>query len=137
MNPLTLLLAYLFWPNPAGATYGSPKAIVLMIVCVLLIAASIVLSVWRKKTTNTILKKLSRSWSTTCFWLGFTGLIFIVARVEQIQFISMRVWWVLWIAIAVFYVYLQFKFFRARYYEVLPATSVHDPRSKYLPKRKR
>lgn len=129
-------LVYLFWPNPGNAHYSSPKALTLLIVCGLLVVASFVVSRWRKRQ-NDQLRRLSRSWPSAMMWFGLTGLVLIVSRVEQIQYVAMRFIWVLWIAAAVLYVFFQVKAFRMRYYEVLPAQSVTDPRSKYLPKRKR
>lgn len=129
-------LVYLFWPNPGNAHYSSPKALTLLIVCGLLVVASFVVSRWRKRQ-NDQLRRLSRSWPSAMMWFGLTGLVLIVSRVEQIQYVAMRIMWVFWIAAAVLYVFFQVKAFRMRYYEVLPAQSVTDPRSKYLPKRKR
>lgn len=136
-NSLLQFLSFFFYPNPGNASYGSPKSLSLLILCVLLIAGAAALSVWRHKLKNPVTKKLSRSWPTASFWFGFTGLILIVARVEQIQFIAMRMWWVLWIAIAILYIFLQFRLFRARHYEVLPKEVRKDPREKYLPKKQK
>ena len=65
------------------------------------------------------------------------SLLFVVARTEEIQFLAMRFLWVLWLAAALLYLFLQVKFFRARYYEELPVDRTDDPRAAYLPKRKR
>lgn len=130
------LFSFFFYPNPGNADYSSPKSVALMIFCVLLIAASVGISVWRRRLKNPVTKKLTRSWSTAAFWFGFSGLLLVVARVEQIQFIAMRFWWVVWIAFALFYIYFQIRSFRARHYEVLPKKVSHDPRAKYLPGKK-
>ena len=138
MNTFLLqTFSYLFWPNPGNASYGSPKAIALIIFCVLLIIIAVVISFWRRGLKNQATKKLSRSWGSACFWFGFTGLILVVSRVEQIQYMAMRIWWVAWIIAAILYIWFQMKMFRMRHYEVLPAQSVSDPRSKYLPKQKK
>lgn len=131
------LLIFLFWPNPGSATYASPKAFALLIFCIVLVAASLVFSMWRKRQKNPLMKQLSRSWASTSFWFGLIGLIFVFARVENIQFLAMRIWWVFWIIFAIWYVYFQVKRFRARYYQVLSVEKSADPRSAYLPKRKR
>lgn len=136
-HAFSVLFFYLFWPNPANATYGNPKVMALIVACALLIVASLTISLWRRSVGNAILKKLSRTWALAAFWFGLTGLVFVVARVEQIQFVSMRIWWVLWAAIAILYVFLQMKLFRARYYAVLPSEREDDPRGKYLPRRKK
>lgn len=137
MDTLISALSFLFWPNPANADYGSPKVVALMILCGLLIVGAFALSFWRKRMKNPVTKKLSRSWGVAAFWFGLSGLILIVSRVEQIQFVSMRFLWVIWIAIAAFYVYIQVRLFRARHYEVLPREASVDPRSKYLPRKKK
>jgi hypothetical protein len=137
MNALSQFLIYLVWPNPGNVTYGSPKMLALIVFCLALIVAAFVISFWRKKLTNQITKKLSRSWGTACFWFGFSGLILAISRVEQIQYVAMRLWWVVWIVIAVLYILIQVKIFRARHYKVIPSESPMDPRAKYLPKRKK
>lgn len=130
-------LTYLFWPNPANASYSSPKALVLLIFCALLILGSIAIGQWRKRSRNPITKKLSRSWPSAAFWFGFVGLGLVVARVEQIGYVSMRLWWVVWIGAFAFYLWLQIRLWRARHYEVIPGARTEDPRTQYLPGKKR
>lgn len=117
--------------------YSSPKALALLILSVLLLVGAAVLSAWRKRHSNPRVKHLSRSWASVSFWLGLIGLFLVVARVEEIQFLAMRIWWVLWVVAAVLYVFFQIRHFRAQYYQVLPADTSTDPRAAYLPKRKR
>lgn len=130
-------LSYIFWPNPGNAGYDNPKVIALLVISLLLIAGSFVLGRWRNGLTNQSLKKVSRSWGSSAFWFGFSGFLFTVARVEQIQFLAMRFLWLVWILIAAVYVYVQIRAVRTRTYEVLPRVKKHDARSKYLPTRKR
>ena len=130
-------LSYLFWPNPANAYYDSPKALTLLIVCGLLILLSFVISFWRKRIHNGVTRKLTRSWPSAAFWFGLTGLVMVIARAEQIQFVSMRFLWVIWLAIAVLYIALQLRLWRTRHYEVLPTVTKEDPMGKYLPGKKR
>lgn len=131
------ILTYLFWPNPGNADYGSPKAIMLLAVCGLLILGSFALSRWRRKKATPALRTVSRSWPRAMGWFGFIGLFLIVSRAEQIQFLSMRFLWVLWLAAMLIYLLWQVRTYRNRYYEVLPNEPVVDPRSAYLPRRKR
>ncbi len=131
------ILVYLFWPNPGNATYGSPKSLMLMVVCGLLVLGSIAIRMWRRRTQSGTLRKLSKSWSTAAFWFGITGFVLIVSRAEQIQYLSMRVLWVVWILLALLYLYLQMRVFRSRYYQVMPTVVSVDPREKYLPKSKK
>lgn len=130
-------LSYIFWPNPGNAGYDNPKVIALLAICLLLIGGSFVLGRWRNGLTNQSLKKVSRSWASASFWFGFTGFLFTIARVEQIQFLAMRFLWFVWVLIAAVYVYVQIRAVRTRTYEVLPRVKKSDARSKYLPTRKR
>jgi hypothetical protein len=134
---MNAFLMYLFWPNPGSSGYANPKALALLVVCVVLIAGALAVSTWRSRQSNPRMKRLSRSWSVASFWFGFVGLLLVVARVEEIQFLAMRFLWVLWAIAAVLYILLQVKLFRARFYEELPIQRSDDPRQAYLPKRKR
>lgn len=131
------VLVYLFWPNPGNATYENPKALALLVVCGLLVAASIAVRVWRRRIAGALLRKFSRSWARASLWFGVSGLVLTVARVEQIQYLSMRFLWVLWLLAGLLTVVLQVRLFRARYYRILPTAHIEDPRDRYLPKRKR
>lgn len=131
------LLTYIFWPNPGNADYTSPKALILLLVCIVAVIAAVVLARLRGGWNNPQLKKLSRSWATACAWFGGTGLVLIIARVEEIQYVAMRFLWVIWGVALIVYLFVQFRSYRARYYEVLPNAPVHDDRAQYLPKRKK
>jgi hypothetical protein len=105
----------------------------LLVLCIALIVLSFVIRVWRRKMESPVTKKLSRSWSSACFWFGASGLVLVVCRVEQIQFLAMRLFWALWILGALVYAFFQVRQFRARYYRILPKEPTIDPRDRYLP----
>lgn len=131
-------LAYVFYPNPGRLTYGSTQILVLFAVCGGLVVLSFVIHFWRKGLSNAMTKKLSKSWSSTAFWFGVVGLVLIVSRVEKIQFLAMRFAWVLWAVALLAAIFIQFRVFRMRHYQVLPrAESPEDPRSKYMPGKKK
>ncbi len=130
-------LSYIFWPNPGSTSYDNPKVIALIVLSIVLIAGSWLITRWRNRLSNQSLKKVSRSWSTASVWFGLTALLFTIARVEQIQFLSMRFLWLIWALILALFIVLQVRAVRMRTYEVLPTITSNDPRSKYLPKRKR
>ncbi|HCI03624.1 MAG: hypothetical protein QF755_01050 [Candidatus Peribacteraceae bacterium] len=131
------LVTYLLWPNNPVIPYGSPKLTALIVMSFGLIVVSFTLRMWRKKLDNQITKKLSRSWSGACLWFGIVALVLTVARAEQISYLSMRLWWVVWLIGWVVYVFFQIKMFKLKYYKKLPSETVNDPRKKYLPKRKK
>lgn len=130
-------LRYLFWPNPGFAAYTDVDMLGLLGLCVLLIVASFALSFWRRKQSNPLTRKLSASWASVAFWFGLVGVVLVVARVEDIQFLAMRFLWVLWAVLLLAYVFLQARVWRARHYEILPTETRHDPRDAYLPRGKR
>ena len=134
---MSAVLTYLFWPNPGNASYDSPKALALLVFCIALIVGSFAIAAWRKKTANQVMRKLSKSWAGASFWFGLIGLVLVVSRVENIQFVAMRFLWLLWLVAAALYLFVQWRVYRARYYEVLPTHTIADPRAKYLPRQKR
>jgi hypothetical protein len=131
------LLRYLFWPNPGSAHYDDVSIVVLLILTLGMIVGSFAISFWRKRQANPVTRKLSAGWSRTAFWFGIFGLVMVVSRVENIQFIAMRALWLIWAAFLLLYVVFQLKKWRRKHYEVLPSVAVNDPREKYLPKKKR
>lgn len=130
-------LSYIFWPRPPATGYDSPKIQAVLALCFALVIASFLLKKWRKRLKNPVTKKLSRSWSSACVWFGVIGLLLSVSRAEDISYMSMRFWWVVWVACLAFYLYVQIRLFKARHYERIPTVQEEDPREKYLPKRKR
>ena len=139
MYPLTIMVEelftaqYWFYPNPGNASYTSPKALVLLVVCAGLIVASFVLKKWRTKQHNPVTRKLSKSWPSACSWFGVLGIIMIVSRVELISYLSTRFLWVIWFVCLFLYIFFQWKSFKARHYEVVKKEKIYDPRDKYLP----
>ncbi|MBT4119367.1 MAG: hypothetical protein HOG89_00060 [Candidatus Peribacter sp.] len=132
------MLSYLFWPNPPVPSYDSPKVVIVLLVCVLLMFGSFAIKRWRNSQSNAVTRKLSRSWQSASFWFGIVGLFMAVCRVEGISYLSMRFWWVVWGAIVVIYIGFQIKMFRSRHYEIVPQEAKEqDPREKYLPKKKK
>jgi len=137
MAQLQSLFIYLFWPNPGNAHYDSRSMLTLLIVCALLVLFSFLFRFVRLRMGNPVLKKLSRSWASAAFWFGATGLMLVVSRVEGVGFLAMRFLWLLWGILFAFYLGVQIRFFRLRYYEKIPTRVSEDPRDRYLPKRKK
>lgn len=81
-----------------------------------------------------MLRKLTRSWASTLLWFGISGLMLVVARVEYIQFVAMRFWWLVWCLALLVYGVFQYRNVRQRYYRVIPQARVEDPMEKYLPR---
>ncbi len=131
------LLTYLLWPNPGAVTYDNPKFIAIFIVSVGLVLISFTLKMWRKRTQDQMTKKLSKSWPRACLWFGIIGIVLAVSRAEQISYLSMRLWWGVWLLGWIVYAFFQLKIFKMKYYKKLPSEHEEDPRDRYLPRRKR
>jgi hypothetical protein len=131
------MFSYLFWPNPGTTSYSNPKVVAVLFICGAMLVASSLIKRWRLKQGNPVTKRLSKSWATASLWFGVVGLVLAVSRVEGIQFIAMRLWWLVWGVGLLLYVALQIRIFRARHYEILPQDTSSDPRAKYLPKQKK
>ena len=131
------IVTYIFWPNPGNTSYDNPKVMLALLVGVGLIIISIGLRFWRKRHSNAITKRLGRSWRNACLWFGIVALMWTVSRVEMISYLSMRLWWIVWVAAIAAYVWFQLKSFKAKHYETLPSEIADDPRGKYLPRKKK
>ncbi len=130
-------LTYLFRSNPGNLTYGSPYAVAVITACVALVVASFALRQWKKGSASAMVRKLGGVWANAAFWFGISGLLLIICRIERIQIIAMRFWWVVWVVLAALFLFAQWKIFRARHYQVLPRMMHSDPRDAYIPGRKR
>ncbi|MEQ1849422.1 MAG: hypothetical protein ABL890_02425 [Candidatus Peribacteraceae bacterium] len=134
---MTQFLTYWLWPNPAGWTYSTNSVLLLLSISAALIVLSFLLKGWRRKLATGMTKTLSRSWSSACMWFGILGLFLTVSRVEQIQFLSMRVLWLLWAFCLGLYVLFQFWQFQRRHYTVERMVSAPSEYDRYLPKKKK
>lgn|SRR3989338_1843725 len=130
------MLSYWFYPNPGNADYANPKVLLLFAACLLLFLGSFIVSSWRKNHGNSVTRKLARSWSSAMRWFAIIGIILVVSRVEDIQFVAIRFLWVLWALAAFLFVLLQMWLWKKRHYTVVPIVRTEDPREKYLPRKK-
>ncbi len=136
MSPY-LTLTHWFWPNPGLWQYSNPKVLALIFLALLLMIGSFVLRAWRVRVTNSMTRKLSASWASASFWFGLLALFLIICRTEQIQFLAMRILWVVWFLCLVLYIGVQFFVFKKRHYTIVARDIIADEREKYLPRRAR
>lgn len=129
-------LIYWVWPNPGAWTYSDPKVSTAIVLALVLLVGSFALSAWRRRQSNPQTRLLSASWSSASFWFGFIALFLIVCRVEYIQFLAMRVLWVVWFVALALYIFFQILQFRRKHYTVLGRPTIVDVREKYLPRKK-
>lgn len=127
------MLIYWFYPNPGAVGYANTTVLALLIFCSALFLSSFVVALWRRRRENPVTKRLTRAWAPTFRWLGGLGIVLAIARAEGVQFLSMRVLWVLWaLGLLVFVLFQAWKF-RLRHYTIVPKDAIPDPREKYLP----
>ncbi len=131
------IITYFFWPRPDQVGYESSKIVAAISICLLFIVFAFAIKYWRKSLSNSQTRKLSRSWSALFAWFGCIGLVLAVSRAEDISYVSMRVWWLVWGLAALFALFIQAKQFKSRHYNTLPHEKIDDPRMKYLPKKKK
>jgi hypothetical protein len=108
-----------------------------LVVGLALIMVCIILWQWRVSVHDSQLRRLSAGWPSAAFWFGAVLLFLVMARVESIQFVAMRVWPIVWLLSLLGYVFWQVRRFRQRHYSILPRPRTEDPRGRYLPGKKR
>jgi Ca2+/Na+ antiporter len=111
--------------------------VALLCVSVGLMLLAVIIKVLRARMRNSMTRSLSGSWSYASFWFGFTGLILVVSRGENILFLQMRILWIVWVLCMAVYIFFQVLSFRNRHYAVIKHPhrgQDHDP---YLPRKKK
>ena len=131
------VFSYLFWPNPGGVSYAGPHPRIAFLVCGILLLLSLVLRILRARSRSGSFRRLSHGWARAVLWFSLVGLFLVVARVEEVQYVAMRFWWIVWGGSAAGYVFLQWRRTQRLWYEVIPSTPAQDFREKYLPHTKR
>jgi hypothetical protein len=104
----------------------------------ILFIAGVALSVYRKKyLKDEVTKKLIKKYPGLLRTYGLLTLVLLFARETGIPFVSMRI---LWVILAVFFLYSALKFaftFKKEYQKRLTQAEKRGINKKYLPKRKR
>lgn len=129
-------LSYLFWPNPGVAAYSDPMPLAAFAVCGVLLLLSLVLRILRKRAHSWSIRRFAQSFDRVTLWFGIVGLLLVVARVEGMQYLAMRFWWVVWGGSLLSCSVVQLRRLRFLGYEVISSAAPPDPREKYLPRRK-
>jgi hypothetical protein len=129
MRELVLFLRHFLSLNPTSvAHYSSPEILVMFALAAACFVAWFLLRRWHKKQQS-LTRKLSASWSIVSFWFGVVALLLIISRVERVQVMAAPFLWLFWAVGLLAYVFVQWRLFRAKHYEVLPraATAATDP----------
>lgn len=131
------ILEYFFWPHPPHTDFSNPKVVLVLLTCLGFVVLSFVLRFLRRRSHDAMFKKLSRTWPSAMLWFGIVGAVLLVSRVTEIQYVAMRIWWFVWAAALLFFIFVQYKQYRTRHYEILPRGPKVDPRDPYLPGRRK
>ena len=131
------MLTYLFWPNNGTAPYSSTSVATFLIVSIALIIISYYLRKWLNKQSNKQTRKLAASWPNIALWYGIFGIMLAVSRAENVAYLSMRIWWIIWGVSLLLIAIWQWRTFQRKHYTIIPQKKVADVRDKYLPKKKR
>ena len=131
------VISYLFWPNPGGVSYLDPHPLIALLVCGVLLLLALVLRILRTRSHSGSFRRLTQSFDRAALWFGLVGLFLVIARAEEIQYVAMRFWWIVFGGSFALYVFVQCRRARLLWYEVIPSAPSQDLREKYLPHRKR
>lgn len=129
-------LSYLFWPNPGAVAYSDSRPLAALALCGVLLFLSLTLRILRTRAHAGPLRRFAQSFNRVALWFGVTGLFLVVARVEGMQYLTMRFWWVVWGGSLLLCSVVRFRRLRLLGYDVISSPTPPDPREKYLPRRK-
>jgi len=140
LNYLSIAASYLFAKFP-GAEF-SYRWHVLILATVLILGAAAFKTIYRKKVANkdVVFKKIFKKVSGRMIYLGILLAFFVLVRIENIPYFSMRIWMVLTIlgviASAVYYSYKYFKVY-PKELENFESRITEEPKMAYLPNKKK
>lgn len=104
-----------------------------------MITLGVILSLFRKFVIkNPDTRKLMRSFPKTFIWFGVIALFLIWMRVENVPYLSLRLWWAVYVIILliVFYFLIRNCFKKAKIYKQIKARP-QKARDVFLPTRKK
>jgi hypothetical protein len=137
---LSTLASYLFAKFP-GAEF-SYKWHVLTLAVILILGAAAFKTIYRKKVANKdfVFKKIFKKVPGRMIYLGILLIFFILVRIENIPYFSMRIWMILTllgvVISAVYYLYKYFKVY-PKELENFESRIVGEPKAVYLPNKKK
>jgi len=118
--------------------YSQPQTLKIMLgFFVLLGLIAIVIKLWEIYQQPTgYQKKLADKYLTFFGWLSFLGLFMVLARHERAPFISARFWLIVWLIIAIYWLYSIIKYQIKVVPEVQKQIEQKKQLQKYLSKKK-
>lgn len=99
---------------------------------------SLALKIYRKKyAKDVILKKMIKRYPSRLLAFGTALLLLLLFRETGIPFFSMRIWWVLWLLIFLYWVVRTLISFKKEYRRRFNQAKQKAIKTKYLPRKKR
>lgn len=130
-----LTLSYYFAPYP-NPNFQFSK--ITLAICALILVAGIALIFFRKKMGSSKQQKWIRLYGKRLVNMGILGLALLFFREVGIPYFSMRIWWVVWLILLIAFSVLAVKHaIKAKNQVTVVKPKAEDPRTKYLPKRKK
>jgi len=131
------LFTFSYWLNTIpGANFQFSK--ITLGVSVAILIAGGALWFYRKKMGKSRHKKWVRTYSVRLINLGILALGLLFVREVGIPFLSMRLWWLVWLIFLFLFSFLALKSYRkVKNRPVVVKSKKTDPRAKYLPKKKK
>lgn len=137
---LKTISSYLFTKFP-GAEFNY-KWHTLGLAVILILGAAVFKTIYRKKVANKdfVFKKIFKKVPGRMIYLGILLIFFVLVRIENIPYFSMRIWLFLTIlgviAATVYYLYEYFKVY-PKELENFESRITNEPKTVYLPNKKR
>lgn len=137
---LSTAASYLFAKFP-GAEF-SYKWHTLALAVILILGAAAFKTTYRKKVSNKdfVFKKIFKKVPGRMIYLGILLIFFVLVRIENIPYFSMRIWMILnLLGVVVFTVYYLYKYFKVypKELENFESRIVSEPKAVYLPNKKK
>ena len=99
---------------------------------------SLAIKIYRKKyAKDVILKKMIKRYPGRLLTFGTFLLLLLFFREAGIPFLSMRILWVIWLLILIYWVVKTLINFKKEYRHRLSQAKHHAAKKKYMPKKKR
>ena len=104
----------------------------------LLLIAGLVIKIYRKRyAKDEILKKMLKRYPTVLFVFGLALLVLLLFREGGIPLFSMRIWWLFYLILLVYWLLKNSLSFKKDYAHRKGQAHHHALQSQYLPKKKR
>lgn len=109
-----------------------------LFVIALFFLLSLAIKIYRKKyAKDVILKKMIKRYPSRLLTFGTFLLLLLFFRETGIPFLSMRILWVIWLLILIYWIAKTLINFKKDYLRRLNQAKQHAAKKKYMPKKKR